>query len=60
MTPRCEGCGLDLVARPVRLRYLDATFEIELPTCPGCGQVYVSEALAEGRMRDVEVNLEDK
>jgi hypothetical protein len=60
MSPLCEGCSLELVERPVRLRYLDVTFEVELPACPRCGQVYVTEELARGRIRDVEMSLEDK
>ena len=56
----CEACGLDLAARPVRLTYLGATFDVELPACPSCGAVFVSPEVATGRMREVEMSLEDK
>ncbi len=32
----------------------------EVPACPKCGKVYISEELAEGRMSEVEQMLEDK
>lgn len=56
----CEACGLDLAVRPVSLTYLGATFAVELPACPSCGAVFVSEEVAIGRMREVEMSLEDK
>jgi hypothetical protein len=40
--------------------YLGQRFPVELPRCPQCGFVYVSEELALGRMLKVEQALEDK
>jgi Zn-finger nucleic acid-binding protein len=56
----CAQCQVELRLREVRLHYLENTFSVELPACPQCGQVYVSEDLAHGRMREVEQMLEDK
>ena len=60
MSARCAQCRVELQQREVRLRYLENTFSVELPACPVCGQVFVSEELAHGRMREVEQMLEDK
>ena len=71
--PKAEGldadddriwhCGLGnhpLQPRAVTLSYLVAGFPVKLPTCLEHGMVLISEALATGRMRDVELALEDK
>ena len=42
------------------VQYLENAFPVELPRCPKCGQVYVPETLATGKMLDVEKALEDK
>lgn len=57
---RCAQCRVALEPREVRLHYLGNTFTVELPACPVCGQVYVPEDLARGRVREVEQMLEDK
>ena len=45
---------------PIEASYLGQTFPVELPRCPSCGFVYVSEELASGKMLKVEQALEDK
>jgi transposase len=40
--------------------YLKRSFRHKVPRCPECGQVYIPEDLARGRMREVETTLEDK
>ncbi|WP_285907547.1 DVU_1557 family redox protein [Pseudodesulfovibrio pelocollis] len=57
---RCAACDEPLVMRPVELEYLDALFNVELPTCPQCNRVFISEELALGKMHQVEQLLEDK
>ena len=57
---RCAPCDLPLAAGNVELRYLGSVFTVELPVCPGCGAVLISEELAVGRMEEVERLLEDK
>ncbi len=56
----CEPCGAALEPGKVELDYLGNTFQVELPVCPKCGAVYVYEALARGRVLEVEQLLEDK
>ena len=57
---RCSSCDEELSLRPVNLEYLDSVFNVELPTCPGCGMVLIPENLALGKMHQVEQLLEDK
>ena len=40
--------------------YLGHTVSHEVLTCPKCGKVFIPEELAEGRMAEVEEQLEDK
>jgi predicted RNA-binding Zn-ribbon protein involved in translation (DUF1610 family) len=56
----CEKCGRNLVVDKVAVEYLGNQFAAELPACPGCGRVYISEDLAMGKMAEVEQLLEDK
>ena len=56
----CAKCKVPLVPGKVKATYLGNSFEVELPRCPACGFVYVSEALALGKMLQVEQALEDK
>jgi len=56
----CARCDKPLEMRKVEASYLGQTFPVELPCCPTCGFVYVSEELAYGRMLKVEQALEDK
>jgi Fe-S oxidoreductase len=56
------SCACGGAPRPlsVELTYLGSTFNVRLLTCPDCGQVLVDEALALGKMLEVEQLLEDK
>ncbi|TBW36127.1 hypothetical protein EYW49_14875 [Siculibacillus lacustris] len=56
----CAACDRPLVVGRVRASYLGQSFPVDLPRCPGCGFVYVSEDLAGGKMLAVEQALEDK
>ena len=56
----CAKCQVPMVPGKVKATYLGSSFEVELPRCPSCGFVYVSEALAQGKMLQVEQALEDK
>lgn len=56
----CEQCSLKLVPGMVTLFYLGNEFKVELPVCPQCSAVMISEELAMGRMLEVEQLLEDK
>ena len=56
----CCKCEVELVAKKTNFEYLSNSFFAEIPTCPVCGQIYVSESLAKGKMAEVEKNLEEK
>jgi hypothetical protein len=56
----CGACDAPLEMGKVEATYLGQSFPVELPRCPSCGFVYVSEDLALGRMLKVEQALEDK
>jgi len=56
----CAKCQLPLVLGKVNASYLGNDFPVDLLRCPGCGFTYVPEALALGKMLDVERALEDK
>ena len=59
-TWQCAFDGQALRPRSVTLSYLMAGLPVRLPTCLEHGLVLISEGLATGRMRDVELALEDK
>ena len=53
-------CRLPLELCEGTVCYLDTIIKVELLTCPRCGQVFVPESLARGRMAEIEQILEDK
>lgn len=57
---RCTRCDRDLVVGPVQVAYMGNRFTAELPYCPGCKRVMISEFIAMGKMAEVEKMLEDK
>ncbi|WP_094605706.1 hypothetical protein SPSIL_006590 [Sporomusa silvacetica DSM 10669] len=56
----CTKCNERLVPLKTTFKYLKHEFYVDLPRCPICGLVYVSEELAQGKMAEVEIQLEDK
>jgi len=56
----CACCKCALEIRKVSVGYMGSKFPVDLPVCPKYGQVYVPEALATGKMAEVEKTLEDK
>jgi len=44
----------------VQVAYMDSRYPVDLPKCSSCGLVLVPEALALGKMAEVEMLLEDK
>ena len=56
----CAKCGVSLEIAEVNVAYLGSAFPVKLPRCPSCGLVFVPEALAMGKMAEVEKTLEDK
>ena len=57
---KCAACGEAPVLKKVVFEYMNRSFSHEVPVCPKCGKVYISQSLAEGRMAEVEEALEDK
>ena len=56
----CDRCGCDLVVGPVTAVYMDNHFTTDLAYCPECKAVLITEAVATGKMAEVEQILEDK
>jgi uncharacterized Zn finger protein len=56
----CEACQIEMVSLEVEFSYLQRSFRHKVLRCPSCGQVYIPEDLAKGRMKEVETLLEDK
>ncbi len=56
----CSRCCVDFKIYKANFSYLDHSFNTEVMRCPSCGQVYIPEDLAKGKMMQVEVSIEDK
>ncbi|ATW25739.1 DVU_1557 family redox protein [Candidatus Formimonas warabiya] len=56
----CDKCKVYLKPAKITLSYLGNSFITELPKCPLCGLVYLSEELVKGKVAQVEMSLEDK
>ena len=56
----CDLCKIRLEETKTTFRYMSHTFTAEVPRCPKCGQVYLSAELVNGRIAQVETELEDK
>ena len=56
----CQKCRLELKPRKTDFTYLGHTFYADMLKCPGCGEVYIPEELARGRIAEVEMQMEDK
>ena len=56
----CCKCNVELVQKKTTFSYMGFSFRTDLPCCPSCGQVYISEELVTGKMAEVEMELEEK
>ena len=56
----CGKCEREMEPKEVALTYLGHQVTAELPVCPVCGQVYISEEVVSGKIHRVEQLLEDK
>lgn len=56
----CNKCKKPMIMRRADFTYLEHTFHTDVYRCPACGMVYIPQELAEGKMAEVEVTLEDK
>ena len=57
---KCGVCKEQLVPKKTVFSYMGRDVSHEVSQCPKCGKVFIPKELAEGRMADVEVQLEDK
>lgn len=56
----CEKCKLPLAGAQTKLMYQGIKFDAELLRCPKCGQAFIPEDLALGKMHELEIEMEDK
>ncbi len=56
----CAKCNVPLEPAKTTFHYLEHEFYADLPRCPKCGQVYLSEEIVNGKVHDVETELEEK
>lgn len=57
---QCDRCQCDLVVGQVEVAYMNNRFTADLPYCPTCKTILITEAVATGKMAEVEQILEDK
>jgi hypothetical protein len=57
---QCLKCDIALQMGKVNIAYLGSKFPVDLLQCPQCGQAFIPEDLALGKMAEVEKILEDK
>jgi DNA-directed RNA polymerase subunit RPC12/RpoP len=56
----CTKCGKELQMIQATAEYLGHRFSEEVPGCPECGQIYLSEELVATKIAEVESTLEQK
>lgn len=56
----CCKCNVALVKIKSKLTYMSFTAKHEFLRCPICGQFFIPEDLVKGKMKELEMNLEDK
>jgi len=57
---QCAKCNRPLEPDAVSVSYLANAYPVEILRCKQCGQVFIPEDLALGKMAQVEQTLEDK
>lgn len=56
----CCKCNEELISQKITFEYMGITMNHELPCCPSCGVLFISEELASGKIAEVEMQLEEK
>lgn len=56
----CVKCERKLELATVKLKYMEETFGVDIPACPSCQRIFVSEEDATQKMALAEKMLEDK
>ncbi len=59
-TWKCGICKEELVMKKKVFSYLGHNVSHEVLTCPNCGKIIIPEGFAEGKIAEVEQQLEDK
>lgn len=57
---KCGICKIELAMKKTVFSYLGHNVSHDVLTCPKCGKIFIPEGLAEGKMAEVEQQLEDK
>ena len=56
----CGKCNVKLEEQPAVFQYLGHELTHSVLRCPVCGQVFIPEDLAKGKMHEIESMLEEK
>ena len=56
----CCKCKVAMRPKEITFQYMGYHFAAELPACPSCGQVYIDEEAVNGKMKEIEMLLEEK
>lgn len=56
----CLKCQQLMIPMTQKLCYLGHTVNYDFLSCPQCGCFYIPESIVREKMREVEINLEDK
>ncbi|MDO4581868.1 MAG: hypothetical protein Q4B96_04740 [Bacillota bacterium] len=56
----CHKCQAELKLTEISFSYMGHKMKHQAPACPLCGQTYISPELARGKVRQVEMEMEDK
>ena len=56
----CTKCNVPLTEGKVKFLYLGYELHANVPKCPECGQVYLSESLVMEKVHGIEASVEDK
>ncbi len=56
----CKRCNVPLEEIEAKFTYLEKHFSHKVPRCPQCGQVYFTEELVQGKIRQLEYSMEEK
>lgn len=59
-TWKCGICRETLTPKKTTFTYMGRTVSHDVLRCPKCGRVFITQDLAEGKMAEVEEQLEDK
>jgi len=56
----CVKCDKALVPKKTVFEYMKLSFSYDVMCCPSCGAAFIPEELADGKMAEVELLIEDK